>query len=240
MRRQQALPASIIAYLAEVTPRALESRTHIAGLLVVIAFFFLLRVGEYTKSGSQPTRTVPLRKSDVTLWSNGVRLDPEASLDNLLAADGGTVCLENQKNGFRGCTLHHHASGESRFCPVKALARVMFHMHGMPANTPLGTFRCEGGTSQVTAADVRKLLRSAATQRGLEAHGFDLARIGTHSLRSGGAMALRLAGHDDATIKKLGRWSSNTYLIYIQTQVAQLSHGIATSMARRLHFHNVN
>ena len=240
MRRQQALPASVIAYLAEVTPQALESRTHMAGLLVVVAFFFLLRVGEYTKSGHRPTRTVPLRKSDVSLWKNGIRLDPEDPLDNLLAADGGTVCLENQKNGFRGCTLHHHASGEARFCPVKALARVLFHMRGMPANTPIGTFRAEAGSSQVTAADVRTLLRNAVTQRGLAAQGFDLARIGTHSLRSGGAMALKLAGHDDATIKKLGRWSSNTYLIYIQTQVAQLSHGIATSMARRLDFHNVN
>ena len=74
---------------------------------------------------------------------------------------------------------------------------------------------------------------------GLEAQGFDISRVGSHSLRSGGAMALRLAGYNDDTIKKLGRWSSNTYLIYIQTQVALLSQGVALLMARRLQFHNV-
>jgi len=39
---------------------------------------------------------------------------------------------------------------------------------------------------------------------------------------------------------KLGRWSSNTYLIYIQCQIGQLTVGIATAMARILHFHNVS
>ncbi len=207
---------------------------------MVFAFFFLLRVGEYTKSGPRPTRTVPLRKRDITLWRAGVRLDPEAPLDILLSADSVTACLENQKNGYKGCTLHHHASGDPRFCPAKAAARLMYRMRGLPPSTPLGTFGTAIGTDQVSAAHIRTLLRNTAQTLGLESHGFDLARIGTHSLRSGGAMALRLAGHADATIKKLGRWSSNTYLLYIQTQIAQLSHGIATSMARRLHFHNVN
>ena len=240
VRRQQALPGSIIAHIAEDTPRAGHTANYLAGLLVVFAFFFLLRVGEYTKSGTRATRTIPLRKSDITLWRSGVRLDPESSLDELLAADSTTVCLENQKNGYRGCTLHHHASGEPRFCPVKASARLMFRMRGLPPHTPLGTYATTSGLSQVSASRIRKLLRATAKAQGLEAHGFDLARIGTHSLRSGGAMALRLAGHADATIKKLGRWSSNTYLVYIQTQVAQLTQGVAASMARRLHFHNVN
>ena len=239
MCRQQALPASIIAHIAEATPHSLDPRVYITGLLAVMAFYFLLRVGEYTKSGSRQTRTVPLRKSDITLWKDGQRLDLEAPLNTLLDADGTTVCLENQKNGYRGCTLHHEASGEARFCPVRATARLAYHMRGMPPNTPLGTFHDGAGTTQVSAADMRSLLKDTARAQGLEARGFDLARIGTHSLRSGGAMALRLAGYDDASIKKLGRWSSNTYLIYIQTQIAQLSHGVSAGMSRRLNFHNV-
>lgn len=240
MRRQQAVPGSLIATIAEETPHAPRPRDYVAGLLIIFAFFFLLRVGEYTKTGSRTTRTVPLRKSDITLWRDGLRLDPESPLDVLLTADSTTACLENQKNGYRGCVLHHHASGEPRFCPVKASARLLFRMRGLPPHTPLGTFATATGLSQVPASRIRTILRTTAKAQGLEAKGFDLARIGTHSLRSGGAMALRLAGHADATIKKLGRWSSNTYLVYIQTQIAQLSHGVAASMARRLHFHNVN
>ena len=147
--------------------------------------------------------------------------------------------MENQKNGYRGCTLHHDASGEQLLCPVKALARLLFQMRGLPDDTPLGSFQADNKTRQVTATNMRNLLRQSAAAHGLEACGFDLARVGTHSLRSGGAMALRLAGHDDATIKKLGRWSSNTYLIYIQTQVAQLAQGVSAAMARRLRFHDV-
>ena len=237
--RQQAVPASLIAHIADTAPHAIDTRTYVTGLLVVLAFFFLLRVGEYTKQGSRRTRTVPLRKSDVTLWRNGHRVDPEAPLDTLLAADSTTICLENQKNGYRGCILHHHASGHRRFCPVEASARLLYRLHGLPPATPLGSFQDDKGLQQVTADNVRTMLRQTAARQGLESQGFDLTRIGTHSLRSGGAMALRLAGYADATIKNLGRWSSNTYLLYIQTQIAQLSHGVATSMARRLHFHNV-
>ena len=92
----------------------------------------------------------------------------------------------------------------------------------------------------MTASNIRDMLRQTAVGQQLSSHGYDLSRIGSHSLRSGGAMALRLAGYDDDMIKKLGRWSSNTYLIYIQTQVAQFTQGVAPQMARRLHFHNVN
>jgi hypothetical protein len=74
---------------------------------------------------------------------------------------------------------------------------------------------------------------------GLEAHGYTLTRIGSHSLRSGGAMHLKLLGYDDILIKKLGRWTSDTYLVYIQAQVANLTEGVAQRMATPLTFHMV-
>ena len=50
-------------------------------------------------------------------------------------------------------------------------------------------------------------------------------RVGTHSLRAGGAMALKFAGADRDDIKKMGRWSSDTFLIYIHDQIAEYSEG---------------
>ena len=70
--------------------------------------------------------------------------------------------------------------------------------------------------------------------------GYDLDRIGSHSLRTGGATHLKILGYDSDTIKKLGRWSSDTYLHYIQTQIGDLMAGIATQMAKVLRFHNVS
>jgi hypothetical protein len=52
-------------------------------------------------------------------------------------------------------------------------------------------------------------------------------------------MRLKLAGKDDDIIKKMGRWSSNTYLRYIQTQTGELALDLATSMAQTLRFHHV-
>jgi len=49
-------------------------------------------------------------------------------------------------------------------------------------------------------------------------------------------MRLKLAGFDEITIKKLGRWSSDTYLVYIQSQIANLNEGIARQMALPVSF----
>ena len=52
-------------------------------------------------------------------------------------------------------------------------------------------------------------------------------------------MALKLAGCDDTMIRKLGRWSSDTFLIYIRDQIANLTTGVATAMSHMLTYHNV-
>jgi hypothetical protein len=55
----------------------------------------------------------------------------------------------------------------------------------------------------------------AGRQTNLPANGYDLTRIGAHSLRASGAMALKLNGYGKETIMKVGRWSSDTFLTYI-------------------------
>jgi hypothetical protein len=50
-------------------------------------------------------------------------------------------------------------------------------------------------------------------------------------------MHLKLAGYDNI-IQKLGRWSSTTYQTYIQSQIGQLTAGVARRMAAiALRFH---
>ena len=69
--------------------------------------------------------------------------------------------------------------------------------------------------------------------------GFLLNRIGSHSLRAGGAMALKLNGIDTVLIKKYGRWTSDTFITYIHEQIAHLAAGVSTAMTTNLAFHNV-
>ena len=119
-------------------------RFRIMADLIVMAFFFLLRVGEYTPS-YQDHQTVPLHKKDVRLWRDKVELDRESPLHVLLLADAVTICLENQKNGHRHTTAHHASSGDPLFDPVPAVARLLFALHGMPPDTALGTHKDERG-----------------------------------------------------------------------------------------------
>jgi hypothetical protein len=236
---QQALPNSTVRWIAATFLIAASKRLQMIGDLVVLAFFLLLRVGEYTPS-NDPRLTIPLRKKDVRLW-RGLQLIPhDAPLAELLTADAVTLCLENQKNGNKNSVLHHTSSGDSLFNPVTSAARLVDALRRSGADAPLGSFVDEQGRTQsVSAADIRAAIRLGAVGDNLESYGYDLRRIGSHSLRSGGAMRLKLAGYDDDVIKKLGRWSGNTYLHYIQTQIGNLTAGIATNMARVLRFHNV-
>jgi hypothetical protein len=54
--------------------------------------------------------------------------------------------------------------------------------------------------------------------------------IGTHSIRSGAAMAMYLAGVPVFTIMLIGRWSSDAFLRYIRRQVQEFSSGVSNKM----------
>eukprot|EP00957_Ditylum_brightwellii_P046784 3550683-Ditylum_brightwellii.AAC.1 len=58
---------------------------------------------------------------------------------------------------------------------------------------------------------------------GLLERGYKLAKVGSHSLQTGGAMTLKLNGIDDATIKKMGPWSGDTFMTYIHLQIGSLT-----------------
>ena len=69
--------------------------------------------------------------------------------------------------------------------------------------------------------------------------GIDPDLVGAHSLRAGGAMALKLNGINDTTIMKIGRWTSLTFLQYIHNQIAHLAKDISNRMSIELPFVNV-
>ena len=64
--------------------------------------------------------------------------------------------------------------------------------------------------------------------------------IGTHSLRSGAAVALFLAHTSVLKIMILGRWSSAAFLRYIRPQVMEWTAGMSTAMLTNPDFHHVD
>ena len=70
--------------------------------------------------------------------------------------------------------------------------------------------------------------------------GYRPAEIGTHSIRSGAAMALFLAQTSVLKIMILGRWSSAAFLRYIRPQVMGWTAGMATAMLTNPDFRHVD
>jgi hypothetical protein len=52
-------------------------------------------------------------------------------------------------------------------------------------------------------------------------------------------MAMKLNNVDAETMKKVGRWTTSTFLIYIHSQIAALNAGLAQRMVRPVYFQNV-
>ncbi len=96
-----------------------------------------------------------------------------------------------------------------------------------------------GQHSQVSDRDIGIAVRWGATCDCLLTQGYTLDSISSHSLRAGGAMAIKLSGASDSTIMRVGRWSLLTYLTYIHLQIGALTAGLSKLMATQVRFQTV-
>jgi hypothetical protein len=142
------------------------------GDLALIAFYYLLRIGEYTiKSKRNNTKqTVQFKLEDVRFFKRnnaGVLtcLPKNAPSSLLLTADSTTLKLDNQKNGWKGVCVHQEANGEEFKCPVRALARRVIHLreHNANGKTFLSTFFQNSTRYDVCGEDISRGLKLAAS-----------------------------------------------------------------------------
>ncbi len=129
-RRVQPIPLLIIKHLVQMVqedPIATESRKAIRDL-VILAFYFLMRPGEYcTSSGEDSSH--PFHTDELELWRGASRFDLANATDHELQT--ATFCMlifSDQKNSNRGEKVGHATSGDNIFCPVRALARRLIHL----------------------------------------------------------------------------------------------------------------
>ncbi len=156
--------------------------------LIVMAFYFLLLVGEYMlPPGHRSTRTVQFRISDIRFWQGQTLLPPTSDAALLASASSVTLMMDNQKNGQRGNVIHQEAVNAD-FCPVSSMAaRVSAIMaQGMPLTTPI-SFVQPG--IHVQPPHILHAVRHGAKLAKLTDSGYSLSRIVAYSLRASGAMA---------------------------------------------------
>ena len=104
--------------------------TKVVGDLSLIAFYYVLQVGEYkTKCSRNSTKqTKQFKLEDVQFLESTAkgklrRLARTAPDSKIMVAASETLKLENSKNEWKEVCFHHEANGEEHLCCVRALGR---------------------------------------------------------------------------------------------------------------------
>ena len=125
---------------------------------------------------------------------------------------------------------------------MRALGRryLAIRDHSDNPKLTLSSYYSKGTRNDVTDKHIRSALKLAAGALGYPARGFPIDRIDTHSLRSGGANALSLAGYSDTQIQKMGRWKGATFKEYIREELHVFSQGMSKHMKNTFRFVNIS
>ena len=188
---QVALPVHAIDLVAGARsdPPNASPREAATAHLIVMAFYFLMRGGEYTlPPGHRATRTVQFRICDIRFWLGQTLLPSTSNAAILAAASSATLIMDNQNNGQRGNVIHQEAVNAD-FCPVRSTAAIVSAImaQDMPLTTPI-SFVQPG--IHVQPPHILHAVRRGAKLAKLTDSGYSLSQIGAHSLRASGAMAL--------------------------------------------------
>ncbi|KAL9183869.1 hypothetical protein ACHAXT_004725 [Thalassiosira profunda] len=180
---------------------------------------------------------VPL-PNEISSWLTSLllKLPTFRDFDRANPTKDEDVTFEWQKKDEKEDTVTHMASGDILLCPVKQWAAVVRRILGYPgatADTPVSAVWRYGRIEHITSKEVVDALRAAVVSVGEESLGIKKEDIGTHSIRSGAAMAMYLGQCPVYTIMMIGRWSSDAFLRYIRKQVEQFSHNVSKRMLER-------
>ena len=217
------------------------------GQLVVVAFFFAMRSCEYSDVEAQ-RRTAVVQVRDITFWKGSERLGLHQT-DEIRNADAVSITFRKQKNRDDGTTITQHRNkDDDDLCPVRALGEIVGRIRGYGETTgkswtqsTINTFPRAGGAglTGITSKTVLQRIRQAVAEIGGSRLGYDAGRVGTHSIRSGAAMAMFLAGVPIETIQLIGRWKSRAFMRYIRIQVPDITKDVASKMTLRESFFTI-
>ena len=227
--RVKPVPVSVIRRIFHISSTTQDP--YLTGLadMIGLAFFFLLRPGEYTDSASD---TSPFQFRDVQLFRGPTRLDlSSASEAQILSATFASLTFRDQKNGVRGEVIGLSHSGDPLLSPPRILARRILHLrsHNAPLTTPLARVFIATGHKSITPSAITSTLRNAVRYLG-PSLGFLASDVSARCLRASGANALLCAQVDTDVIRLLGRWRSDEMLRYLHLQAAPIMNKFSRRM----------
>ena len=227
--RVKPVPIPVIRRIIAVAIASNDNMNMAIADMICIAFFFLLRPGEYAVSTSEST---PFEFKDVQLFRGQLRLSLDtATPAEILSSTFASLTFDKQKNAVRGEVVGHAPSGAPDLCPVQAIGRRILHLreHNAPPSTPLSHAYTAEGIKQIKPADITSAIRLAVTYLG-PSLGFLPSDVSARCLRAAGANALLCGGVDTDVIRLLGRWRSDEMLRYLHTQAGPVLRDFSKKM----------
>ena len=238
LKQQKALPVIVLKELANL----LETETQRAiSQLSIGAFFFAMRSCEYTKvPQAEKGRTDVIRLRCIRFFKDG-RIVPHDNLD-LFYSDCVSITFEMQKKDEKMDTVTQIATTDRTLCPVRqwaAIVQRIWGYEGATADTKVSAVWVNGRIEHITSRQIVDALEAATEAVGYERLNLKKGDIGTHSIRSGAAMAMYLGEVPVYSIMMIGRWSSDAFLRYIRKQVEQFSHNVSKRMITFQYFRHI-
>lgn len=247
LKQQKAITPRHLIYMYESTHRTNKlGRTAFSALLVCAAFFFACRSCEYLHVPERG-RTKILLLGNLKFSDSTGRIEVDPNQDDFdTVAQYVSITFVDQKSGKKMETRTQVKTDDPILCPVKLWGKVYRRVSAIPNatdNTPVNTWYNQTTRTRatITSTEIINLLRSTCDSGGgPNTFGYESQDIGTHSIRSGAAMALFLAHESILKIMILGRWSSDAFLVYIRSQVLEWTTGMSKSMIKNLDYIHVS
>ena len=238
-RQEKAIPFSVIRQLHISAVSELDKAI---AELCTGATFFCMRSCEYSKVSNQEDRkTKLLCLKNIRFFRHHQLLD-QTSAEEIKLADTVSITFEDQKNRERNQSVNLHRSKDETLCPVRAWSKVVSRIlsyEGSTCDSPVNSFCLNGKQYRITDRNIANALHSTIDTMQDFNLGFSGKDIGTHSIRSGGAMAMCLAKVDQYMIMIIGRWKSDSFMKYIRKQIEQFTSGISDRMLEVEHFNHI-
>ena len=125
---------------------------------------------------------------------------------------------------------------------VKSLAafpvRVGVNICAQPP-PPVSNYPTKQGIRSVSASNIISIIRADTRRVGAARLGFFPEDVGTHSLRSDGAMAMHIVGVLDWTLMAICQWPLLVFMVYIQQYISSFSVGVLVHMSEQPWFRHL-
>ena len=237
-KHQKAIPMSVILTLAK---QQLSELDRAIVQLTGLGIFFAFRSCEYLDVPyAKHGQTEILRLRNIRFFKDGELV--QHSHPELEYSDCISLTFERQKREEKNDTVTQEASGDSVLCPVRFAAGLARRIRSYPdtnSNTKISTYISNGTVGNVKLVQVINTLRDVVGAIGKTRLGIAKEEVGTHSIRSGAAMAMYLGECPVYTVMLIGRWSSDAFLRYIQKQVMEFSYNVSKKMLKFQNYRHI-